>query len=179
MGRNLVSFKSSGYDRERNKIWQALWFATSFLIFQPFWCPNRVRTLILKFFGSKVGKRVFIRNDVRIMWPWKLDLGDDCWLGEGLRIINLDRVSIGNDVCISQQAMLCTGSHDHKKADFPYLNSPISIRDGAWIGARAIVLAGANIGRCAVVAAGEVVRTPLPDLKIQISGIIRDLREPE
>lgn len=179
MGRNLASFNSAGYDRGRNKTWQALWFATSFLIFQRFWCPNRWRTSLLRFFGATVGDAAFIRHDVRIMWPWKLTVGNSCWLGEGLRVINLEPITIGNDVCISQEVMLCTGSHDHRKADFPYRNAPISIDSGAWIGARVTVLPGVNIGRCSVVAAGEVVRSHLPDLSMQISGTIRELREPE
>lgn len=179
MGRNLASFNSGGYDRGRSKIWQALWFATSFLVFQKFWCPNKWRAPLLRRFGATVGESAFIRHDVRIMWPWNLSIGNDCWLGEGLRVVNLDRITIGNDVCISQEVMLCSGSHDHRKADFPYRNAPILIHNGAWIGARAIVLPGVDIGRCAVVASGEVVRSDLPDLNMQINGVLQDLGEPE
>lgn len=179
MGRDLASFDTTGYDRGRNKVWQGLWFAISFLIFQKFWCTNRWRTLILRLFGATVGESAFIRHDVRIMWPWKLSIGSNCWLGEGLRVINLEQVTIGNDVCISQEVMLCTGSHDHRKANFPYQNEPIVISDGAWIGARATVLPGANIGRCAVVAAGELVRGDVPELKMQVTRVMKDLREPE
>ena len=177
--RNLEDFDQQGYVRGRNKIWQVLWFATSFLIFQSFWFPNRWRASILRCFGARVGRKVFIRHDVRIMWPWKLSLGDNCWLGEGLRIINLEQVTVGNDVCLSQQVMLCSGSHDHEKKGFAYKNLPISIDDGAWIAARATVLPGVHIGRCAVVAAAEVVRTDLPDLKMQLNSRLRDLKEPE
>lgn len=179
MGRTLARFDSTGYDRGRNRIWQAIWFATSFLVFQQFWCPSRWRPSLLRMFGATIGDRVFIRHDVRIMWPWKLSIGSDCWLGEGLRVINLEQVKIGNDVCISQEAMLCTGSHDHRKADFPNRNTPITIHDGAWIGARASLLPGVIIGRCSVVAAGEVVRSRLSDLTIQVDGENRKLRAPE
>lgn len=177
--RSLKSFDASGYERGRPVAWQALWFATSFLMFQQFWCPNRWRSSLLRMFGATVGDRAFIRHDVRIMWPWKLTVGDDCWLGEGLRILNLEQVTIGNDVCLSQEVMLCTGSHDHRRADFPYRNAPICISDGAWIGARATVLPGVNIGRCSVVAAGEFVRSNLEELRMQVNGEFRKLQEPE
>ena len=176
--RDLSKFDASAYVRGRSKIWQALWFGFSFLIFQKFWFPNRLRSASLRLFGAKVGDNVFIRHDVRIMWPWKLELGNNCWLGEGSRVINLEQISLGNNVCISQEAMLCAGSHDHKKVDFPYRNAPIAIADGAWIAARATVLPGVTIGTQSVVAAQEIARTDVPANKMLINGALRDIPEP-
>jgi putative colanic acid biosynthesis acetyltransferase WcaF len=176
--RELNKFDSSAYDRGRSKIWQILWFAFSSLVFQKFWFPNRYRSSTLRFFGAEIGKNVFIRHDVRIMWPWKFEVGDNCWLGEGARFINLEKISIGNDVCISQEVMLCTGSHDHRKSDFPYRNKPIKISDGAWVAARATVLPGVSVGAQSVVAAQEVVRTDIPANKMFIDGNLRDIPEP-
>lgn len=176
--RELINFDASAYNRGRSKIWQVLWFGFSFLIFQKFWFPNRFRSVALRFFGATVGDNVFIRHDVRIMWPWKLEIGDNCWLGEGARFINLENISIGNNVCISQEAMLCTGSHDHRKSDFPYRNKPINIADGAWIAARATVLPGVTIGAQSVVAAREIVRTDIPAGKMLLDGALRDIPEP-
>jgi putative colanic acid biosynthesis acetyltransferase WcaF len=39
-------------------------------------------------------------------------------LGDEVLILSLDRVVIGSNVCISQRAFLCTGSHDFKKQSF-------------------------------------------------------------
>jgi len=38
--------------------------------------------------------------------------------------------------------MLLTGSHDHTKEKFDFISLPITLEDGAWIGARAIVFGG-------------------------------------
>jgi len=176
--RELSKFDASAYDRGRGKVWQILWFIFSFLMFQKFWFPNRFRSKALRFFGATIGKRVFIRHDVRIMWPWKFEVGDDCWLGEGARFINLEKITIGNDVCISQEAMLCTGSHDHKLSDFPYRNKPITVADGAWVAARATLMPGVTIGTQSVVAAGEIVRRDLPQNKMLLDGQLRDIPEP-
>ena len=176
--RDLSSFDASAYDRGRSKLWQILWFSFSFLVFQKFWFPNRLRSKALRIFGAKIGQRVFIRHDVRIMWPWKLEVGDDCWIGEGARFINLERIQIGSDVCISQEAMLCTGSHDHRVSDFPYRNSPITISNGVWIAARATVLPGVNVGAQSVVAAHEVARMDIPANKMLLGGTLRDIPEP-
>jgi len=177
--RKLSEFDARAYDRGRNKLWQAAWFTFSFLIFQKFWFPNRFRASILRKFGAKIGKNVFIRHDVRIMWPWKFEVGNDCWLGEGSRFINLENVSIGNDVCISQEVMICTGSHDHKKSDFPYRNKQITVSDGAWVAARATLLPGVTVGKNSVIAAGEFVRVDVPALKMLIDGALRDIPEPQ
>jgi len=176
--RELSSFNASAYNRGRSKVWQILWFSFSFLIFQKFWFPNRFRSPALKFFGAKIGKNVFIRHDVRIMWPWKFEVGDECWLGEGARFINLEKITIGSNVCISQEAMLCTGSHDHRKADFPYRNKPIKVEDGAWIAARATLMPGVTIGTQSVVAASEIVRTDVPPNKMLLNDSLRDIPEP-
>ncbi|NBU31663.1 MAG: putative colanic acid biosynthesis acetyltransferase [Actinobacteria bacterium] len=176
--RDLSKFDAAGYDRGRNKVWQALWFGFSFLIFQKFWFPNRFRASALRLFGARVGENVFIRHDVRIMWPWKIHIGDNCWLGEGARIINIVEVTIGDDVCISQEAMLCSGSHDHAKIDFPYRNRPITIGNGSWIAARATVLPGAEIGENCVISAREIARGEIPNNSLLINGQLREIAEP-
>jgi putative colanic acid biosynthesis acetyltransferase WcaF len=176
--RDLSQFDADGYDRGRGRLWQALWHLVSFLFFQPFWIPRLWRRGILRLFGAQVGRGVIIRHDVRIMWPWKFSIGDHSWLGEGLRVINLEAIEIGTHVCISQGVMLCSGSHDYRKGSFPYRNRPIRIGDASWIAARAMVLPGVVVGTGALIAAGEVVRSDVPDYTLLIDGQKRPIEEP-
>ncbi len=97
---------------------------------------------------------MLIRHRVRVLWPWKLAIGDDCWIGEGAWLLNLEPITIEHDVCISQEAFLCTGSHDHKDPAFGFDNGPIHVGAGAWVAARAIVLPGATIQAGQLVPAG-------------------------
>jgi putative colanic acid biosynthesis acetyltransferase WcaF len=175
--RYLNSF-SNNYARGRPKVVQAIWFAISFLVFRKFWFDSKSRVRLLRVFGARLGNNVYIRDGVKIMWPWKLTVGDDCWIGEDVWIINLETVIIGSNVCLSQAAMLCTGSHDHRRSDFAYANAPIEIADGAWIAARATVLAGVTVGKCSVVAAGEVARKDVPTLHMLIGGELKAIPEP-
>lgn len=161
---DLRGFSGRGYDKGRSIGWQALWFATSNLVFSAWWLPRRLRPVILRAFGARVGERVFIRHRVRVLWPWKLTVGDDCWLGEDAWLLNLEPITLGHDVCLSQAAFLCTGSHDRRSPTFEYDNGPIVVGDGAWIAARATVLRGVTVGAGAVVAAGVVCATDVPDL---------------
>lgn len=161
--RRLRDFTGAGYDKGRGALWQAAWFAVMNLVFMKWWLPPRLRPPILRAFGAQVGKRVFIRHRVRVLWPWKLSIGDDCWIGEGAWLLNLEPITIEHDACISQEALLCTGSHNHRDPAFEYDNAPIHVQAGAWIAARALVLRGSVVPVGGLVRGGETrgpVRAP-------------------
>ncbi|MFJ3697187.1 WcaF family extracellular polysaccharide biosynthesis acetyltransferase [Streptomyces sp. NPDC090052] len=176
--RNLPAFTLAGYDKGRGRLTQALWFAVMNTVFMAWFCPARLRVALLRAFGATVGEGVLIRHRVRVLWPWKLTVGDHTWIGEGAWLLNLEPVTLGAHVCVSQEALLCTGSHDHRAADFRYRNAPIVVKDGAWVAARATVLAGVTIGAQAVVAAGTVVHRDLPDLTLHTADGRRPVQEP-
>jgi putative colanic acid biosynthesis acetyltransferase WcaF len=155
--RDLRGFTGSGYDIGRSKPIQALWLLVSGTIFMRWWCPARLRIFILRSFGASIGADVLVRHRVRVHWPWKLRVGDACWIGEGSWLLNLEPITIGSNVCISQDAFICTGSHDRRTPTFEFDNGPIDIHDGAWVAARAVVLRGVTIGAGATVGANVVV----------------------
>ena len=156
--RELRAFSPDGYDKGRGRAWQLAWFVTMNLVFTAWWCPARLRPLILRAFGARVGRRVLIRHRVRVLWPWKLRVGDDCWIGEEAWLLNLEPITLESDVCLSQGAMLCTGSHDRHDRAFGYDNAPIHLDSGAWVAARATVLRGARVPAGHVVPAGQTYR---------------------
>lgn len=154
--RELRRFSGSGYDKGRSIYVQACWFAVLNLVFTKWWCPAKLRVLLLRAFGARIGTGVHIRHRVRVHWPWRLEIGNDCWIGEGAWLLNLLPIRIGSNVCISQEAMLVTGSHDRRSPTFEFDNAPIDIEEGAWIAARGVVLRGVRIGRNATVGANSV-----------------------
>jgi putative colanic acid biosynthesis acetyltransferase WcaF len=155
--RSLAGFTGAGYDKGRGLAWQMAWCAISDLLLTWWWCPNALRILVLRAFGARIGKGTLIRHRVRIHWPWKLTVGENSWIGEGTWILNLEPVTVGDDVCISQEVLLCTGSHDRHSTTFEFDNAPIRVGSGAWIAARATVLRGVEIGEDAVVGATALV----------------------
>lgn len=160
--RRLSGFTGAGYDKGRGPAWQVAWLLVSGLVVVRWWCPPAARVAILRAFGARIGRRVLIRHRVRIHWPWKLTVGDDSWIGEGVWILNLEPVSIGSDVCVSQEVLLCAGSHDRRSPTFEFDNGPITVGDGAWVAARAVVLRGVTIGEDSVVGATALVSTDVP-----------------
>ncbi len=154
---DLTHFTSKKFNRGANRITELLWILVRFFLFLhvPFGL-YALKRLILGLFGGQIGKGVIIKPGVIITFPWKLTLGDYVWLGEGSWIHNLEHISIANNVCVSQRAMLCTGSHDYKSKAFDLITKPIILESGSWIAANAWVGPGVTVGSHAVLTAGSV-----------------------
>ena len=118
---------------------------------------NFLKIFLLQLFGCTLGKGVVIKPNVNIKYPWKLKLGNHVWIGEMVWIDNLDNVTIGNHVCISQGAMLICGSHNYKKQSFDLITKEIILNDGVWVGAKSIILPGVVAESHAILSAGSVI----------------------
>lgn len=160
---DLGLYSVSGFDRGADPIKEALWQLVSFFFFRlPVPLPSDLRAGLLRAFGAAIGRATVIRSGVHITFPWRLTLGDNVWLGENVYILSLAPVRIGNNVCISQRAFLCTGSHNHRKSTFDLITQPITVGDGSWIAAQAFIGPGVEIGAGSVVSAGAVVMESIP-----------------
>ena len=138
---------------------RVLWYAINSLIFDSFLMPiSSLKSKILRLFKAKVGKNVVLKPRLNIKYPWYLHVSDNVWIGEGVWIDNLTHVRIGSNVCISQGAYLCTGNHDYKDVNFGLIVKEITIKDGAWIGAKTLICPGVTIGKNAVITAGSVIK---------------------
>lgn len=147
----------------RSRFTRFVWaLVRHFVFFGPVPLGNGVRLLALRVFGAQLGEGVVVRNRVSITFPWKLKIGAHSWLGDEVMIINLEFVTVGANVCVSQRAVLCTGNHDYKDPRFSYRNMPITIQDGAWIGACAFVSPGGVVAKEAVVTAGTLITANVP-----------------
>ncbi len=152
-----------GLDRGRPKAIEACWYLCKIAFFlSAFPWPSRWRTFVLRTFGARIGKGVYIKPRVNIHFPWKLDIGDHALVGEEAFILNFEPVRIGAHACVSQRAFLCTGNHDFRDYRMSYRNRPITIGAGAWIGAQVFVGPGVTVGEEAVATAGSVVLKDLP-----------------
>jgi len=136
---NLANFSIGNY-KPGSKIKILIWSLINYYILNsslPF--PQKFKVLLLKLFGARVGSGLVIKLKVRVKYPWRISIGDNCWIGESVWIDNLEDVHIGSNVCISQGAMLLTGNHDYKISNFPYRLGKIILEDGVWIGANSVV----------------------------------------
>ena len=155
--RNLGAYRNQFYDPGRGVLVRTVWYYVSLILLESSWFPvSKLKCSVLRLFGAQIGQGVVIHPNVRIKYPWKLRIGDNCWIGREVWIDNLDQVTLESDVCISQSAYLCTGSHDHKSMTFDLKIGPITVEHGAWICCRSTVLGGATVLRMTLVPANQV-----------------------
>jgi putative colanic acid biosynthesis acetyltransferase WcaF len=155
----------------------ALWILVEyFFVTNALQPSSRLRATALRAFGAKIGNGVILRPRLRVKFPWNLEIGDNCWIGEGVWIHNQDKVTIGHDVCISQESFLTTGSHAYRK-NMALLSKPIEIEAGVWITSRCLILGGTKIGTSCLISPMSVVSGVLPPGKVWGSLTSIDLGE--
>jgi serine acetyltransferase len=111
-----------------------------------------------------------------------LRVGDRCVIGRGSHIVAHQSIVIGDDVFTGPYVYVTDQNHGYADPDVPIgrqwpSNTAVSIGPGTWLGAGAIVLPGACIGRNVVVAAGSVVRGQIPDRCVVAGVPARVVRE--
>lgn len=144
--------------RPGKPLWyRILWLVVEALtLLNPMFLSSGLKRRVLIAFGAKIGEGVIIKPNLHVKHPWRLIVGDHCWLGERAWVDNLVPVSIGSNVVISQGSYICTGNHDWADPGMGMIARPITIEDGAWIGAFAKVGPGITVGQEAIVTMGSV-----------------------
>jgi putative colanic acid biosynthesis acetyltransferase WcaF len=164
---NLALFRVADGFRGRSGLVVLLWQTVQATLFA--WSPQPLyawRRWLLRLFGANVGKGVIIRQTARVTYPWKVTLGDHCWIGDHAEIYSLAPISIGNHAVVSQRSYLCAGTHDIHDLTFPLVGRPIVVGDEAWIATDCFVAPGVTIGAGSIVAARSTVLRDIPDAVI-------------
>src|SRR5438034_11750038 len=110
-----------------------------------------------------------------------LRIGDRCVIGGGSHIVAHQSLEIGDDVWTGPYVYITDQNHGYADPDVPIgrqmpSNAAVRIGSGSWLGAGAVVLPGACIGRNVVIAAGSVVRGTVPDRCVGAGGPARAVR---
>jgi len=97
-----------------------------------------------------------------------LRIGDRCVIGRGSHVVAHHSLVIGDDVFTGPYVYITDQNHGYADPEVPIgrqmpVNAAVRIGSGSWLGAGAVVLPGACIGRNVVIAAGSVVRGTVPD----------------
>ncbi len=160
---DLSQFRLPPGFRGRSAVTVQLWLIVQATLFR--WSPRILypwRRFLLRLFGAKVGVGVLVRPSAEITYPWKVSLGDYCWVGDGTRLYSLGAIRIGPHSVISQHAHLCTGGHDPERVGFDIFSRPIVVGAECWIATEVYVAPGITIGDGSVVGARSSVFHDLP-----------------
>jgi maltose O-acetyltransferase len=114
--------------------------------------------------GFRIGEGSELAGRPRITGPGhlfsNLTLGRDCFVGVDCVFDLEESITVGDSVTLSPGTMVLTSTHElgpKERRAGPVTRAPVTIGDGAWLGARAIVLPGLKVGAGAIVEAGAVV----------------------
>jgi len=136
----------------------------------PSFTGSRVRTRSLKAYGCSIGHAT-------IFWGWPTFAGS----GDVRKLLRIgefsgfnvrchfeleDEIRIGNHVSVGHEVMFLTRAYDtsdpSRRAGV-VKTGPIVIEDGAWLGARSVIMPGVRVGAGAVVGASVVVTEDVPE----------------
>lgn len=137
-----------------NKIARVVWNITWLVLFRP--TPKVFygwRRVLLRLFGATIGAHAYCHPAVRIWAPWNLTMGAHSSMGAYVDCYSVDRITIGEQVTISQYSFLCAASHDIQDPSMPLITAPIFIGAGAWVAADVFIGPGVVVGEGAVIGA--------------------------
>jgi maltose O-acetyltransferase len=132
-------------------------FKRSFKLFAKIAPLHVLRTFFLKLCGYRIGRKVYIGEDIIIV--------DD--------LENEENLVIEEHVTLGPRVTLILTSYPNvsrMRNAVPELCGTITIKEDAWIGAGAIILPNTEIGKGAVIGAGSVVTKNVNDYAI-VGGI--------
>ena len=122
-------------------------------------CPSPLRLAIYRSLGMKIGQAY--------IWPGvgfrgtRCSIGDGTWINHGAYFdCEHGEIIIGTEVGVGMGAMFITSTHQMgvpERRAGAILYQPVKVEDGAWIGARALILPGCTVSRGCVVAAMSVI----------------------
>lgn len=161
---NLSEYSQPPSLRGRSKFIVQMWWIFQATLFR--WSPRALfgwRNLLLRLFGAKIGSNVRIRSSVNITYPWKLEIGNSCWVGDDCFLYNLDHIKIGNNVALAHGVYISTGEHDYTKKTFDIKLRPVVIEEQAWLANDVFIAPGVTIGKGAVIGARSTVLKDMPE----------------
>ncbi len=130
--------------------------------------------------------KIFPMNNVRCkLWKWAgYKIGKDVYIGEDLIVIDeledKGLITIGDRVAFAERVTLVTSSYPNNSRIIPFINKihgQIKISEDAWLGTGCIILPNVTIGKGAVVGAGAVVSRDVPDYTIVLGVPARPIRK--
>ena len=124
-------------------------------------------------------RRVEVHGNFTAINPSRISLGRNCAINHGVFVNARSPIEIQDDVILSARCMLIGAKLDPEQfilGHRTYLDAPLKIESGVWIGAGAIILGGVTVGAGSIVGAGSVVTRDVPPHTIVAGNPARVIR---
>ena len=141
---------------------------TTFIMWLPF---LSIRRAYIKIFSGGIGKNVYIGRNVDIRKPKNVFIGDNSVINKKVLLDGRGGIlKIGKNVDIAQEVNIWTLTHDINDENHSAIGRGVVISSYSWIGARATIMPGVNIGEGSVVGTMSVVTKSI-GAKLVVAGI--------
>jgi len=117
------------------------------------------------------GRNVQIAEGFTFLCSDRIRIGNDVYIGDQAYISATGGLTIGSGTIIGPKLAIYTSNHNYKEADaIPYddavLPLEVKIGENCWIGGNVVITPGVEIGEGCVVGAGSVVTRNFPAFSI-------------
>ena len=112
-------------------------------------------------------------------YGYNIEVGDNFYANYGCIILDVNKVSIGDNVLLAPNVQIYTAAHPidpFERLTGKEFAKPVSIGDNVWIGGEAIICPGVKIGNNVTIGAGSVVTKDIPDNVVAVGNPCRVIR---
>lgn len=142
------------------------------------WETDERHRILGELLGS-IGPGSGIRPPLYMDYGYQTTIGARCFFNMGTVILDVGRVTIGDDVQVGPGVQFLTPTHPldpELRRQALEAAEPITVEDNVWLGGGVIICPGVTIGRDTVVGAGAVVTRDLPPGVVAVGNPARVLR---
>lgn len=124
---------------------------------------NEVKDIFSKIIGKKIPESFLLLPPFHCDYGKNIEVGENVFINLNCTFFDLSTIRLENNVWVGPNCQLITENHctslDKRHI---IVNSPVIIKENAWIGAGSTIL-GVTVGKNSIVAAGSVVTKDVPD----------------
>lgn len=123
------------------------------------------RLEILKKLFCSIGKNPLIESAFYCDYGYNISIGDNFYSNHNLVILDVNKVTIGDNVFIGPNVSIYTAGHPInaiERINGMEFGLPITIGNNVWLGGNVVILPGITIGNNTVIGAGSVVTKDIP-----------------
>lgn len=133
----------------------------------PYSLGTKIREVTLRRLLKRFGDGAYVSTGVRLLNPQQISLGNNVGIPRDVTLDGRGGLAIGDDTMIGFESIILTSTHISKDKDVPIRKqgmfcAPVKIGRNAWLGARVIILPGVSVGDRAIIAANSVVDKDVP-----------------
>ncbi len=149
-----------------------------------------IRQKILEDLMLSVGKNVYLQGPIFCDYGKNITIGANTYANYNLTILDVCKVSIGENVFIGPNVSFLTPkhpllfeernsffNHDHNRISTYEYGAPITVENNCWIAGNVTICPGVIIGEGSVIGAGSVVTKDIPKNSLAFGNPCKVIRK--